>query len=243
MAFIETSETIQSRLHLGDLSPRKIILLLIALSVVVAVLATTLVSAFRTPEISITHESQSDTSSQTNEPLEGLSEPSGASVTTDVIGDEALIGEICVHISGCVEMPGVYSLPDGSRVHDAIRAAGGFSGEAAEGYLNEARILSDGEHVVVPSIVEVAESEQGQTPLWMNGGVAGVISDTKDKLVNINTASLDLLITLDGIGEATAKKIIADREEKGPFTTPEDLMRVSGIGEKKFAVIADSICV
>ncbi|MBX9034741.1 ComEA family DNA-binding protein [Gordonibacter massiliensis (ex Traore et al. 2017)] len=135
-----------------------------------------------------------------------------------------------VHVGGAVSAPGVYDLAEGARVLDAIEAAGGFADGAARDALNLARAVSDGEQVVVPSEADAAAAAQGSS-----AAVGGKI--------NINTASAAELDALPGVGASTAEKIVADREANGPFKTAEDLKRVSGIGDKKFAALADAICV
>lgn len=136
---------------------------------------------------------------------------------------------LVVHVDGMVGMPGVYELTEGARVSDAVTAAGGLAGGADTSSLNLAAPLADGEKVYVP-----AEGEEATT------SSEGVSSGG---LVNLNNASVEQLDELPGVGEATARAIIEDREANGPFTTPEDLMRVSGIGEKKFAKLEGMICV
>ncbi len=147
--------------------------------------------------------------------------------------------QIVVFVSGAVKSPDVYELDEGSRVLDAIEKAGGFNDEAEKESLNLARVLIDGEQIVVPTQGAVEPSEEGATQDARSTQSDGVINGK----VNINRASAEELQSLTGVGEATARKIIADREANGPFATPEDLMRVSGIGEKKFAAMADSITV
>lgn len=136
---------------------------------------------------------------------------------------------LVVHVDGMVGMPGVYELAEGARVSDAVAAAGGLSEGADTSSLNLAAPLADGEKVHVP-----AEGEEVTTS---SGGASS------GDLVNLNNASVEQLDELPGVGEATARAIIEDREANGPFTTPEDLMRVSGIGEKKFAKLEGMICV
>ena len=138
-----------------------------------------------------------------------------------------------VHVSGAVQEPGLYELPEGSRIAAAVEAAGGFSEDAATDGVNLARVLFDGEQIVVPTIEEAAAGSTSE----------GSSTTSSSSLVNINTASASELDTLPGIGPATAEKIIADREANGPFTTIEDLKRVSGIGDKKYENLADLICV
>lgn len=136
---------------------------------------------------------------------------------------------LVVHVDGMVGTPGVYELTEGARVSDAVTAAGGLAEGADTSSLNLAAPLADGEKVYVP-----AEGEEATT------SSEGVSSGG---LVNLNNASVEQLDELPGVGEATAHAIIEDREANGPFTTPEDLMRVSGIGEKKFAKLEGMICV
>lgn len=141
--------------------------------------------------------------------------------------------QVYVYVTGAVVNPGVYSLDEGLRVCDAVEAAGGLTEDADASTVNLARVLSDGEHIALPTKAEV-ETALAQGPA---GGAAA------SSLVNINTADASALETLSGVGSATAQAIISDREQNGPFSTIEDLMRVDGIGEKKFAKLKDSICV
>ena len=145
--------------------------------------------------------------------------------------------QVYVYVTGAVANPGVYSLDEGLRVCDAVEAAGGLAEDADASTINLARVLSDGEHIDLPTKAEV-EAALAQGPA---GGASGVAAATS--LVNINTADASALETLSGVGSATAQAIISDREQNGPFSSIEDLMRVDGIGEKKFAKLKDSICV
>lgn len=142
---------------------------------------------------------------------------------------------LVVHVDGFVANPGVYELADGSRVADAIEAAGGLSDGADTTSLNLAAPLADGEKVHVPE-------EGEELPSGATEGGAGVAQGSVGP-VNINTAGVAELDALPGVGESTALAIIEDRERNGPFTAPEDLMRVSGIGEKKYAKLEGMICV
>lgn len=143
---------------------------------------------------------------------------------------------VVVHVGGAVITSGVYEIPQGSRVQDAVDAAGGFAEDAACDALNLARVLSDGEQVVVPTQEEYVSNTI--SPAFAN---TENTNEIKGK-ININTASAAELDTLPGIGFSTAEKIIADRTEQGLFASPEDLKRVTGIGEKKYAALADLIC-
>lgn len=142
---------------------------------------------------------------------------------------EAESAEVVVHVAGAVMRPGVYRLPAGSRVDDAIVAAGGGIGTAAIDGLNRARILADGEQVYVPTAEEAAA---GVAAPSASSGTA--TSGAAGGTIDINRATAAELEGLPGVGPATAQKIVEDRETNGPFTKPEDLMRVPGIGAKKF---------
>lgn len=147
-------------------------------------------------------------------------------------GEETPVAKtLIVHVDGAVASPGVYGLPEGARVGDAVDAAGGLAEGADTTALNLAAPLSDGQKVLVP-----IEGEAG-------GAGAQEGSGTGAGLVNLNTAGVEDLDELPGVGEATARAIVEDRELNGPFSAPEDLMRVSGIGEKKFARLEGMVCV
>ena len=135
--------------------------------------------------------------------------------------------EICVYVCGAVNAPGVYTLPAGSRVYEAVRMAGGLSDEADERAVNQAEILTDGRQVTIPTKTEVLKEEEGAA-----GGP-----------VNINTAGVSELMRLSGVGESRAKDIIAYRKEHGAFSVPEDIMKVPGIKEAVFEKIKDDITV
>ncbi|HXR45492.1 MAG TPA: helix-hairpin-helix domain-containing protein [Pseudolysinimonas sp.] len=140
---------------------------------------------------------------------------------------------IYVHILGQVVRPGLYALRDGDRAVDAVAAAGGFTPDADQAGLNLARFVDDGEQIVVPAV--------GQAPLadGTPGGGAGAPAGK----VNINTADEPTLETLPRVGPAMAQKIIAWRETNGRFASVEDLMSVSGIGEKTFDGLKDLVTV
>lgn len=143
---------------------------------------------------------------------------------------------VVVHVSGAVASPGVYEVNEGARVQDAVDAAGGFSADAAIDAVNLARILSDGEQVLIPTEDQVAD---GMVSRPTDAGSPGDSSASEP--VNINTAGADELDSLPGVGPATAQAIIDEREANGPFESVEDIQRVSGIGEKKFEKLKDSI--
>lgn len=149
--------------------------------------------------------------------------------------------EVYVDVDGAVVSPGVYRLMDGARVAQAIDAAGGLTPEADVTALNRASKVVDGQKIYVPKVGE-------QQAVAAGGGAddgAVLTSGANDMagLVNINTASAAELQTLSGIGPSMAQSIIDERSKNGPFASVDDLMRVSGIGEKKLAKIKDCICV
>ena len=149
--------------------------------------------------------------------------------------------EVYVDVDGAVASPGVYRLKEGARVSQAIDAAGGLTAEADVTGLNRASKVADGQKIYVPKVGE----HQAVTAGGGADGGAVVTSGANDAagLVNINTASSAELQTLSGIGPSMAQSIIDERTKNGPFASVDDLMRVSGIGEKKLAKIKDCICV
>lgn len=150
------------------------------------------------------------------------------------------VSEVYVDVDGAVVTPGVYRLREGARVAQAIDAAGGLTPEADVAGLNRASKVVDGQKIYVPHVGEqqTVDVVAGSGPGEASAG-ASVASD----LVNINTANASELQTLSGVGPSMAQSIIDERTQNGPFTSIDDLMRVSGIGEKKFAKIKDCICI
>lgn len=159
--------------------------------------------------------------------------------------------ELQVHVAGAVLKPGVYRLPQGARVIDAVNMAG----PAAEADLDSLKLaspLTDGQTIPVPLKPAVSGAQAGQPgaaagtgrsvstpqPGAKSAGNAGAAG-----LVNINTADQSQLDTLPGIGPALAQRIIQYREVNGPFNTVEDLKNVSGIGDKSFEKLRDRITV
>ncbi len=134
---------------------------------------------------------------------------------------------IAVYVSGAVLRPGVYTLAEGSRVQDALMAAGGPASEADLADLNLALALQDGQRVHVPV--------QGEAPSRS--------SPIELSLVNLNTASAEELDALPGIGPVLAARIVADRAANGPYAEVEDLSRVPGIGPALLADLEPLVCV
>lgn len=153
-------------------------------------------------------------------------------------------GSICVHVCGRVVNPGVYVLSSGSRIYEAVEAAGGLCGDAAGEYLNQASQMEDGQQIYVPSMEEAA---QGTAAIQKAGGGSMQASPdgtgAEDGKVNLNTAPKEQLMTLSGIGEAKAAAIIRYREEHGGFQKIEELKEVEGIKEGVFNKVKDQIII
>ncbi|MCY7080891.1 helix-hairpin-helix domain-containing protein [Streptococcus oralis] len=142
---------------------------------------------------------------------------------------------ITVDVKGAVKSPGIYDLPVGSRVHDAVQKAGGLTDEADSKSLNLAQKISDEALVYVPTKGEEAASQQatsGTSP-----------STSKDKKVNLNKASLEELKQVKGLGGKRAQDIIDHREANGKFKSVDELKKVSGIGAKTIEKLKDYVTV
>ncbi|MBT2518908.1 ComEA family DNA-binding protein [Streptomyces sp. ISL-90] len=161
---------------------------------------------------------------------------------TDAAGGQPSVGEVAttpllVHVLGAVAKPGLVELAAGSRVVDAVAAAGGFTVEADPAGVNLARPVVDGEQLVVLAI--------GEAP--PPGPVAGASAGSSgagppgDAVVHLNTADLAALDTLPRIGPALAQRIIDWRDANGPFTSVDQLLEVAGIGDAVFAGLADRV--
>ncbi|MGO2519866.1 MAG: helix-hairpin-helix domain-containing protein [Microbacterium sp.] len=150
------------------------------------------------------------------------------SVPVDASAEEGIAsGELYVHVLGQVETPGLYVLDIDARVVDALAAAGGTLDDADLQAVNLARPLSDGEQLVVPIIGAAAEDDGA--------------SSAGDGLVDLNNADQAELETLPGIGPALAQRIITWRDENGRFNSVDDLLVVSGIGDKVLAGMKDLV--
>lgn len=158
---------------------------------------------------------------------------------------------LSVYVCGAVNTPGVYELPAGSRLYQAIDAAGGMREDADRNYLNLAMELMDGQKLQVPTQEEVRTGAvDAETSGNMSGNASesstsgsGEASSGGNGLVNINTADETLLMTLPGIGETKAKSIIAYRQENGAFSKIEDIMNIPGIKQAVYEKIKTAICV
>lgn len=137
---------------------------------------------------------------------------------------------IFVYVCGAVCNPGVYELPADSRAYEAVEQAGGMSEEAAGTAVNLAEVLTDGQKLQIPFQGEVSETQES---------ASGEI--TIDSRININTASMEELMTLKGIGQTRAEQILEYREKHGSFASTEAIMNVDGIKQGTYDKIKDNI--
>jgi competence protein ComEA len=144
-------------------------------------------------------------------------------------------GELIIDVIGTVRRPGIVTVPRGSRVYEAIEAAGGLLGKVDTTSLNLARELADGEQV----LVGIAPVDASGAPVAATPGGAPAAGAK----VNLNTATLEQLDTLPGVGPVTARAIVAWREGDGPFTSVDDLLDVKGIGDATLAELRDLVVV
>ncbi len=165
--------------------------------------------------------------------------PAGAPILLQAAPTEA---PIAVHVIGAVARPGLYEFPSGARLQDAIDAAGGMLSEGNADALNLAALLEDGQQVNIPyktgsqpGITSGLELPTSATPSPTN--------DPNVDFVNLNTATVEELDTLPGIGPTTAQKIIDYRTANGPFATLESIMNVPGIGISTFEDIKNLIAI
>lgn len=138
-----------------------------------------------------------------------------------------------VYVCGAVECPGVYVLAENSRIYEAVAMAGGFCADARKEAVNQAGTVADGQMIYIPS---EEETESGSAAEALNG-----TDTTADGRVDLNTASVEQLMTLPGIGKAKAESIVNYREEHGAFSSTADVMRVEGIKEGIYNRVKDSI--
>jgi competence protein ComEA len=162
---------------------------------------------------------------------------SGPPAAIRVEGDGADDGSgarVVVHVAGAVREPGVYRLRAGARVDDAVGRAGGATSKADLSQVNLAAEVEDGRQVLVPERVTAAQTAAG-------GGSAVAAPVAPGVPLNLNTATIEQLDELDGIGPATAQQILDYREAQGGFGSVDELNQVPGIGEKRFASLREQV--
>lgn len=178
--------------------------------------------------------------------LRSTSAPTSASDPTSGLGAESETrGEtaaLFVHVLGAVARPGLYELAAGTRVMDAVAAAGGFSSTADPGGVNLARELSDGEQLYVPVVGEVPPPDAGGGTGGASGG-AGSPGAASAGPIDLNRATLAELDTLPRIGPSLAQRILDWRDANGGFTSVDELREVSGIGDKTFESLRELVTV
>ena len=147
-------------------------------------------------------------------------------------------GWATVQVAGAVRKPGVYRLRGGDRVNDAVRRAAGATSRADLAGVNLAAKVSDGQQVIVPERGAAAGAGGGAAVAGTGASGAGA---APGQPLNLNTATADQLDQLDGVGPATAQKILAYRQQHGGFRSVAELGQVSGIGEKRLAALTDKV--
>ena len=184
-------------------------------------------------------------------------EPSAGSTDRAELSDASSEEEktLVVHICGAVSAPGVYELPAGSRIIDAVEAGGGFLPEAEEACCNLAEEIVDGCQIYIMTKSESCADGQTEKKAGIQTSPDSDMQTTdrnvrsnsapalENGLVNLNTADIAALTTLPGIGESRAKAIISYREQHGAFAQIEDIMKISGIKQAAFSKIKDKITV
>ena len=184
-------------------------------------------------------------------------EPSAGSTDRTELSDASSeeTKTLVVHICGAVSAPGVYELPAGSRIIDAVEAGGGFLPEADEACCNLAEEIVDGCQIYIMTKTESCADGQTEKKAGIQTSPDSDMQTTdinvrsnsttalENGLVNLNTADVAALMTLPGIGESRAKAIISYREQHGAFAQIEDIMKISGIKQAAFSKIKDKITV
>lgn len=181
--------------------------------------------------------SQLEMVDQETSPKEDISLPSSSQQKSEEKTDSSQ-EKIMVDVKGAVRQAGVYELPVGSRVYDAVQKAGGMTDEANSQSVNLVQKLED------ESIVYVAKNGEEVAPVASaSAGATGGEKQSKDGKVNLNTATEAELQTISGIGQKRAQDIIAYREEKGKFQSVDELKNVSGIGQKTLEKLKEHVTV
>ena len=185
-------------------------------------------------------QSQNSESSDTPDKIDTEADETEQTADTESVRKAGNEGMIYVFVCGQVASPGVYELPEGSRICQAIDAAGGMLDTASADWVNQAEPAEDGQKIYVPSSEEADAMPEGQQTGQMQGLSSAEGTDGK---VHLDSASREELMTLTGIGEKKADAIIRYRESKGGFQSVEELMQVEGIKEGTYNKIKDSIVI
>ncbi len=226
MSFLDEVDSLKAKAGITATNPLVLVGVVAVVIAIAFVIGTALWSSFTSPGVVVEHKEEA------------------AAVGA---AEQAEPKKICVHVVGEVAKPGMYELDEGARVSDGIDAAGGMLEGADQLSINLARQLSDGEQVVVSPKVSPDASASTSSPSdaqeTRSGAASGSNPSSTTGKVNINTASAAELTSLDGVGEATAAKIIAYRQANGSFSSIEEIKKVSGIGDKKFEALKDRITV
>lgn len=168
-----------------------------------------------------------------------------ASIKIEVSEDTKNI--IYIHLCGAVVREGIYKVAENTRLFQVIELAGGLSEDAAGAYVNQAVAVQDGQRIYIPNMTEVEEltldyGVLSATTQNASENQVGLLSELSNQ-VNINTATIEELMTLTGIGESKAKSIIEYREQNNGFQSLEELMNISGIKESSYNKIVDRITI
>lgn len=230
MSFMDDVEELERKAQSSKVSPFVLVGIVAVVLALVFLMLSQCASSLTTDSFQVEQSSSSSTENSESG-TEGNQETTQES--------QSAPAEIVVYVTGEVNSPGVYTLSEGDRVNDAVLAAGGITKKAAVDQVNMASVLTDGQQVTVPNEKDFqGAAGSGSVSTSTSSGV-----DHNSGKINLNTATLEELQTLSGIGPALAQRIIDSRESEGKFTKTEDLLRVSGIGEKRFADIKDKLCV
>lgn len=162
--------------------------------------------------------------------FQNIQEKTSIQVNGETIEINKYEGKIAVYITGEVQKPGVYYIEEGSRVNDLLKECGGITSQADLNDVNLAEKLNDADKIYIPKISAIYMEDENE------------VEGNSKSLININTATKEELMTLNGIGESTANSIIEYREEN-LFNDIEDVMNVTGIGQAKYNKIKEYICV
>ena len=244
MPFLESSHSLKARAGLSHIpTPALVGSIILGLLALIGIGIGFASFLDKTSALTLESHAQADPIEVSQEEGEAR-EGSSASSKDAVPAEDAEPASIMVHVAGAVKAPGVYRLKADGRGQDAVDAAGGFASNAAAHAVNLAQKLTDGQQLYIPTKKEAAQGSAVSGGQGASSAASGASASSDGSvLININTATEEQLDTLPGVGPATAQAIISERDENGPFASPEDIQRVSGIGQKKYQDMKDFICV